>query len=98
MKKTTTTCVWATDTKYILLTWVGGEYYEVQRWSDQRSREDILEWTEFMTKSKIRDLVIKSRDYNLMTFAPAAEWLGFALNKGINPEQARSRLIEGGVL
>lgn len=100
MKKTTTTCVWATDTKYLLLTWVGGEYFMVQRWTLQRCGEDTLEgYPDFMTKSQIRDLVMKSRGrYNLTTFAPAEEWLGYTLNKGINPEQARVRLVEGGVL
>ena len=98
MKKTTTTCIWITDEKYLIVSWVGGDYYSVQRWVCQRCTEDTLEGVpEYLTKSQIRGL-IQPREYKLRTYAPATEWLGYALNKGINPEQARTRLSEGGVL
>ena len=99
MKKTITTLIWATPTCYLLLTWVGGEYYFVQRYSQHCCKDDTLISSEYLSKSQIRDLLTESRDkYSLRTFAPATEWLGYALNKGINPEQAQARLLEGGVL
>ena len=98
MKKTMTTCIWATDTCYFVISWVGGEYYYVQRWLQQRCKDDTLLLAEYLTKSQIR-ACLKPRDkYNLRTYAPVTEWLQYALNEGINPEQGRSRLSEGGVL
>ena len=94
MKKTTTVCIWATDTQYILLRWVGGEFYNVCCWRDQRCGEDTLEgMPEYLSKSQIRDCLRYNR-----AITPASEWLGYALNEGVNPEEARTLLIEGGVL
>ena len=98
MKKTTTTCIWATDTAYLLLTWVGGDYYYAQRWLQQRCEDDTLLSSEYLTKSQIRACLVPQDRYNLMVHAPVTQWLQYAINDGINPEQARSRLLEGGVL
>ena len=99
MKKTTTTCIWATDTKYILLTWEGGDYYLVERWLQQRCSNDTLEGQpEYIRKSQIRDCLVPQDKYNLMVHAPATLWLQYAINDGVDPMEARTRLIEGGVL
>lgn len=96
MKKTTATCIWVTDTKYLILDWVGGHYYNVSCWHSHRCGPDNLEEQCYLSKSLIWDLLNSPVDSSLLS--GAQQWLKYAIVDGIDPMEAKERLYEGGVL